>query len=261
MPPVRSSCALPWCTMRRVGDLDLSELAAVRRSRGHDELPYPFAHTRKGAHRADHQPNVSGELSDWVDAYLTAEVWVSCRVHHSDPTSADGRLLAYLSGTTAYLASQRDTEDVVDVSSLASADLGAAVADSIGLTGPGRREQIVIPGYVGYFTAQAATEFDCDDYDHPVRISAGEAPHADVRLVADDDVTALATIESRWQPPRNWGTEWTGNTLACVQIGEDGDYLYTPDFAYAVPVSRQALGNRIGALIARDHFTILDGLG
>jgi hypothetical protein len=40
-----------------------------------------------------------------------------------------------------------------------------------------------------------------------------------------------------------------------VQTDTDGDYIYTPDFSRAVPVSEESLSERIDALIAEDAET------
>jgi hypothetical protein len=71
-------------------------------------------------------------------------------------------------------------------------------------------------------------------------------------VVGDDQVTAIATIQSRWKPPRTWGVDWTKNFIACIQIDGDGDYIYTPDFSHAIPLTEQFLSERIDRLIAED---------
>jgi hypothetical protein len=68
----------------------------------------------------------------------------------------------------------------------------------------------------------------------------------------DESVTALATIQSRWQPPRRWGVDWAKNVIVCIQIDADGDYIYTQDYSHAVPLTEQFLGERIDSLIAED---------
>ena len=147
-------------------------------------------------------------------------------------------------------------------------DLGAAVAGAVGLTEPGSHHRIIVPGYVGYFTDPIAVE-DSDDYSvSSVRVAADQPPAPTHSVVADDEVTAIATIQSRWQPARRWGVDWTKNLIACVRADADGDYIYAPDFSHAVPVTEQSLGERIDRLIAVDitalrhqHGLASDGAG
>jgi hypothetical protein len=49
--------------------------------------------------------------------------------------------------------------------------------------------------------------------------------------------------------------DWTRAVLVCVQTESDGDYVYTPDFSHAVPMSEESLSERIDALIAEDAET------
>lgn len=247
--------------MRSIGDIDLDRLATIRRNRGQDPLPYPFAFTTP---RTDTPPvavgdvdTVNAELHAWIDAFVNAEIWVSARVHHSDPETPGNRLLAYRLGTTGYVALQRDTSDTVEVWTLPANALAASVANAVGLTGPGRRSQIVVPGYVGYFAETTPDEFDDDDGYAAVRVSAA-VPRTDGRLVSDDDVAAITTIESRSQPSRQWGMDWSPGIVVCVTIEDDGDYLYRPDFSYAVPATADSLAARIDASIARDLTRLRD---
>lgn len=246
--------------MHRIGEIDLDGLAAVCRLQGQDGLPYPFGHAHAHVQHDEVAAAVadrfdSGDLSalrDWTDAYIAAEIWVVCRVHDSSADTADRRILAHRAGDAGFLASQRSNDDVVEVSTLSALDLGAAVAGSIELTNPGSRPRIVVPGYVGYFAEATGIDDDIDDaqYSVPVAVNRPTAPaHSGV---ADDDVTAIATIQSRWQPARRWGVDWATNVVACIHIEADGDYVYTPAFSHAVPVTEHSLGERIDRLIAED---------
>jgi hypothetical protein len=242
-----------------VGDIALADLAAIGRLQGRDGLPYPFAHT--DPHQQHDKPIASvadrldhGDLSafrEWMDAYIGADIWVACRVHHRNPDTRGRRILAYRAGHAGYLASQRSNDDVVEVSELSAVDLGVAIADAAGLTEPGTRPRIVISGYVGYFAHPAATDSG-DDGAYSVRVTAPSFQEADPE-VADEDVTAIAIIQSHWQPPRKWGVDWTKNVVACVQIDAGGDYIYTPDFSHAVPLTERFLSERIDRLIAEDY--------
>jgi hypothetical protein len=250
--------------LRRIGEISLRDLSAIGRIQGREGLPYPFActhphdrHDKRASAVADELEH--GELSvfrDWTDAYVVAEIWVACRVHHSDPDSADRRILAYRAGETGYLGTQRNYKDVVEVSALAALDLGAAIAGSVGLTQPGTRPRIVVPGYVDIFGRGDATGYDSRDDEYSVQVAAERSSQPAHDVVADDQVTAVATVQSRWQPPRRWGVDWTKNYVACIQVEGDGDYIYTPDFSHAVPVTEQLLGGRIDRLIAEDVSTL-----
>jgi hypothetical protein len=70
--------------------------------------------------------------------------------------------------------------------------------------------------------------------------------------VADDQVAAVATIQTRWQPPRSWGVDWTKNFVAWIRVEADGDYIYTSDFSHAVPLTERHLRGLIDRLIAED---------
>jgi hypothetical protein len=242
-----------------VGEINLCDLAAIGRLQGQEGLPYPFGHTHP--HKLHDEPLssvadrlVHGDLRafrEWTGAYIDAEIWVACRVHSVD--SPDRRILAYRAGEAGYLACQRSNDDMVEVSRISAVDLGAAVAASVGLTTPGTQPRIVIPGYVGYFADRAAAEYDDGDDDevYSVRVAVHRSSPTHP-VVADEDVTAIATIQSRWQPPRQWGVDWTKTVIICAQIDSDGDYIYAPDFSHAVPLTEQSLRGRIDGLIAED---------
>jgi hypothetical protein len=255
-----------WCTnvsevvLRRIGEINACDLAAIGRIQGRDGLPYPFGCTHPHhrhdegissvADRLDH-----GELRvfrEWTDAYVAADIWVACRVHQSDPDTEDRRILAYRAGETGYFAAQRNN-NVVEVSALSALELGAAIADSVGLTQPGMRARIVIPGYVEIFGRRAATAYDDrDDEGYSVRVAVHRSSQPAHEMVANDQVTSVATIQSRWQPPRRWGVDWTKNFITFIQIDGDGDYIYTPDYSHAIPLTEQLLSERIDRLIAED---------
>jgi hypothetical protein len=247
--------------LRRVGEISLCDLMAIGRLRGQDGLPYPFGHTHPHKQHGNCISSVAdrldnGDLSafgDWIDAYVAAEIWVACRVHHAGADTPDRRILAYRAGEAGYLASQRSNDDVVEVSGLSALDLGAAIAESVDLTEPGTRPRIIVPGYVGYFAHRAAADNDdSDDHVYSVRVADHRSAQPAHPVVADEEVTAIATIQSRCQPPRTWGVDWTKSFLAFVQINADGDYIYTSDFSHAVPLTEKFLGERIDTLIAED---------
>jgi hypothetical protein len=245
-----------------VGEINLCDLEMIGRLQGQEGLPYPFGHTHPHKQHDERISSVAdrlahGDLSafrEWTEAYIAANIWVACRVHHGTVDRADRRILAYRAGEAGYLACQRGNDDIVEVSRLSVLDLGVAIAASVGLTRPGTQPQVVIPGYVGSFAEREATDYDRggDDEVHSVRVAVRPSSQPTHPRVADDEVTAIATIQSSWQPPRQWGVDWAKNVIVCVQIDADGDYIYTPDFSHAVPLTEQTLGERIDSVIAED---------
>jgi hypothetical protein len=256
-----------WCTnvsgvvLHRVGEINLCDLEMIGRLQGQEGLPYPFGTTHPREQHDERIPSVAerlehGDLSafrEWAETYVAADIWVACRVHHSSADRHGRRILAYRAGEAGYLACQRSNSDIVDVSRLSALDLGAAIAGAVGLTEPGTQPSLVIPGYVGYFGHRAATEYDdSDDEVWPVLVAAHRPPQPVHSVVADENVTAITTIQSRWQPPRHWGVDWTKNVIVYLQIDGDGDYVYRPDFSHAVPLTEHLLSERIDGLIAED---------
>jgi hypothetical protein len=247
--------------LHRVGEIDLCDLEMIGRLQGQDGLPYPLGCTHPREQHDERMSSVAdrldhGDLSafrEWAETYVAADIWVACRVHHGSTDRSGRRILAYRAGNTGYLVSQGGNSHVVEASMLSAVDLGAAIAGAVGLTEPGTQPRIVIPGYVGYFGHRAATPSDdSDDEVWPVLVAAHRSPRPVESVVADENVRAIATIQSRWLPPRRWGVDWTKSVIACLQIDGDGDYVYTPDFSHAVPVTEHILGERINGLIAED---------
>ncbi|MGV9801042.1 hypothetical protein ACWDTP_23640 [Mycobacterium sp. NPDC003449] len=243
--------------MRRVGEIDLSELAAIGRLAGQDGLPYPFAHTRgPGAGAAPAPaPDTDPAFRRWADTYVTADIWLTCRVHHADADVADGRILGFHDADSGYVARQRGFDDVVEIFAVHPGDLGAATAALTGLTRPGTHPRIVVPGYIGYFGGPAGPgepETDDEDDDRGVAVLTPVAPRRDPdhHTVADADVAAVAIFQSRWRPARQWGVDWTEPVLVAIRIDDDGDYRYLPDFNVAVPVDEATLSARIDAMTA-----------
>jgi hypothetical protein len=248
--------------LHRVGEINLCDLEMVGRLQGQEGLPYPFGHTHPHKHHDEPSSSIAdrlahGDLSafrEWTEAYVAADIWVASRVHHSITDHSGRRILAYRAGEAGYLACQRSNDDIVEVSRLSARDLGAAIAGSVGLNEPGTRPHIVIPGYVGYFADRAATEYDVGDDDevYSVRVAVRRSSQPTASVVADEEVTTIVTIQSRWQPPRRWGVDWAKNVVVCIQIDGDGDYIYTPDFSHAVALTEHVLRDRIDSLIAED---------
>jgi hypothetical protein len=190
-------------------------------------------------------------FATWAEAYLRADIWVECRV-----LSADGpatRILAYRAGPSGFLAAQRPDEDVVDVYRLSPHELGAAVAGHVGLTRPGASPRIEVPGHAGYFT-QLAPEISDEEFyaNFSVLRPAMSPARPSSTTVANAAVSALATIQSRCRPARDWGIDWTRKRVAWLRVTNDGDYIYAPDFGHATPATESKLAERIDRLIAAD---------
>lgn len=245
-----------------VGTIDLADLDAICRVRGH-ELPYPFALTNAPAHvgRGSHALSAVSErfhagdlrpFAPWLSAYADADIWVEGRVHHKSDHQPDGRVLACRAGDCGFLASQRPEAGVVDVYEVSAYELGGAVAESVGLTKPGSRTRIVVPQYHDYFTAPVV-DFDDEAYSVSTRLPVAGVPTA---RVPDQDLSAVATVQSHSLPARSWGVDWGGKFLVWVRIADDGDYLYVPDFSHAEPLSKAKLIERIDSLIAEDVMRI-----
>lgn len=242
--------------MNRVGSIDLVDLVGICELQGREGLPYPFWRTQAESSVQDASSLADrftdGDLRvfrEWAQAYVHADIWVECRVNYSseDP---DMRILAYRAGQSGFFASQRPGEDVVDVFTLSPYELGAAIAGSVGLTTPGADTQIVIPGYLEKFMGRVD---DADDGDYEVEVSRPVSrPRRLGSVVQGADVTVMATVQSRCQPAREWGVNWGQKVVVWVQINDDGDYIYSPDFSHAIPVTAQNLSKRIDQLIAKD---------
>src|SRR5437588_866210 len=46
-------------------------------------------------------------------------------------------------------------------------------------------------------------------------------------------VTAFGTVQSHWRPTRRWGVDPGSKQAIWLQVEDDGDYLYQPDFKEA----------------------------
>jgi hypothetical protein len=241
---------------RLVGSIGLADFAALCDLQGYERLPYPFAHTApvpqggpSGAGTQEIAERFSnGDLrvfAPWIEAFPRADIWVECRVHHRSGL-ADTRLLAHRADESGFVATQRTTEDVVDVYAVSAYDLGPAIAGSVGLTKPGRRPEIVIPRCVNYFAVAGV-----DSADDCVAVRVPVAGPTRVR-VRDSQVAALATVQSRHQPARSWGVDWAETFLVWVRVDDDGDYIYDAAFRHAEPMSERRLSERIEGLIAAD---------
>lgn len=252
---------------RHIGRITTTDLSALCTAHGLDGLPYPFAPTppndlthRDSAGTATEtaQQSDNGALRDWIQDYLSADIWVTSRTHHSEPDTPDHRILAHRAGDIGYLAIQ-SADDSIEIHTLNAHDLGPAVAHQVRLTQPGQHRQVVVNRYIDYFTQPAANRFDdldcdLDDPAFTVSVQVRTTPPQQQRhpTISDDDITAVTTIQSRWQPARTWGTDWSQTAIVLITATDDGDYVYTADYTHATPTDHQTLTARINQLITED---------
>lgn len=242
--------------LRRVGRIDLIDLQAITDSLGRDFLPHPFVVLKPSRFPSQQEYSsyveaiperlAQGDLRDlkqWITSYVEADIRVECVV--SIVGSPRGRLLAHRQGQLGFVAAQDSADHVVDVYAVPPFDLGPAVAGSLALSQPGMHSKIVIPGLV----RETATARVNDGLQPPVLQRDGwRGPLS----VPRSQVARYTRVQSRYLPARDWGFDRTKNTVACVTIKDDGDYIYAPKFEYLTPMTRQSLADRIDDLIAED---------
>jgi len=262
--------------LSRIGAVDLADLAAICLSQGRDGLPFPlFAtplRTTEAAGFSAPDGIATGDMGaiwKWADAWTRADIWLECRVGHTDRTIADTRIVACRTGELGYLGIQRPEEPIVDAYTLSAYELGSAVAHSVGLTKPGKRSQITVPGYDGRIPGSSrplpgsADAHDEDDahYSKSVLSSGRVARRSSTAAIVDADVTATGVVQSRCKPARSWGIDWTAALVTWVQIADDGDYLYTREQTHATPAGPDDLSARIDRLIAADIAALRNARG
>lgn len=246
--------AVKTVALNRVGSIDLLDLKVISESQGRDGLPFPLARTRPGQF-TEHDAYAAytrtvpdrfahgdlGVFRKWFSAFVNADIRVECRVQHFGDAARVARILAHRSGQAGFLAVQQSNHDVVDVFTVSPYDLGGAIAGTVELTKPGIHSQIVIPEYIPQ---------SLRDEPRPVggRRTKGSSPVE----VSSRKVAVYATVQSHWQSARNWGLDPAKDTAVWVRITDDGDYLYTPDYRYATPLTRPGLSERVDRLIAGD---------
>lgn len=257
-------------SLERVGSIEMGELAAIYELRGYDFLPYPFLRSQpletSGASGSVAERFNDGDLRvfrEWIVSYARADIWVECRVvDYGCPGTPGIGLLGHRLGESGFFAAERADHDpgrdIVDVFTLSPYQLGAAVAASVGLTQPGMHPRIDIPGYAKRLGVSAETGGrDGGDDDDAYAVMVSDARWSlpvkpSTFEVSDADVTAMAVIQSRCQPVQSWGPAMDRKLIAWVRVREDGEYIYTPDFANATPVTPEILHKRIDGLIAED---------
>ncbi|MGE2817432.1 ESX secretion-associated protein EspG [Mycobacterium heidelbergense] len=243
--------------LQMVGSISLLDLDIISKSYGRDFLPYPFMFTQPTRFTWEHEyveyaQSVPerfnhGDLAMFqqcAGAYAYADIRVECQVQYIPADTPNVRVVACRLDQTGFLAKQKPDDDVIDVYELSPYLLGPAVAGAAELDKPGRHSGIVIPEYAGSCDNSAASEDVTLQETLEGEPSAASVPRA--------QVTAFATVQSHWRPTRRWGLDRAKNYGVWVRIKDDGEYLYTPDFSVARPVTPSALAERIDRLISED---------
>ncbi|RUP02154.1 MAG: hypothetical protein EKK34_25430 [Mycobacterium sp.] len=254
-------------SLKRVGSVALNDLIGMCAESG-DGVPYPLWRTEREPYWGElEQATVPftarmdadfRHLRQWAETYKEADIWVECRLKPFAPAIPPVRLVAHRAGEAGFVAVQRPTAEVVDVYSLSPLDIGAAIAGLTGLTQPGRRSAICIPGFLENFCDNDADRGPVgnseDELDGDVNVNVRDRPNVPgTTTISDfDDVTLMATVQSRAEPSAVRGVDWARGVVVLVRITGDGDYVYTPDRSRAVPVTAQSLRARIDDLIAAD---------
>jgi hypothetical protein len=242
--------------LRQVGSIDLLDLDIISRFYGRDFLPFPFMLTRPSRFATQHElDDYARPVPDrfnhgdlrifrrWAASYAYADVRVECHVQYIPAETPSVRVVGSRVGELGYIAKQRPDDDVIDVYELSPYALGRAVADSVVVTKPGSRSEIVIPEWGPRSeNAYAAKDFSL----HPV----ADTPSA--TEIRPAEVTAYGTVQSHWRPTRRWGFDRRKNAVVWVRIKDDGEYIYTTDFGKAVPMTLRTLTERTDRLIAED---------
>jgi hypothetical protein len=252
--------------LRLVGSIDLIDLDILSTFHGRDFLPYPFMLTRPSRFSTqlefdDYARLVpdrfrNGDLRIFqrsCASYLYFDIRVECHVQYIPPHTASVRAVACRVGDAGFLAKQRAEEDVIDVYELSPYDLGPAIADTVVLTTPGRRSEIVIPEYVEKYAPRSQSAYAAEGL--TVRSMAAATTATEVRRA---DVTAFARVQSHWRPTRRWGFDRGKEAVIWVRIKDDGEYIYSSDFTSARPMDRRTLADRTDRLIAEDVKSLRD---
>ena len=241
----------------QIGSIELTDLDIISRSAGRDFLPYPFMLTRPSRFSSENEyleyatsvPDRFnyGDLRTfrrWAVSYVYSEIRVECHVQYIPADTPSVRMVANRVGELGYLARQREVpdEDIVDVYEVSPYDLGRVIAESAGLTRPGSQPAIVIPEYVA----------PADNSDAAEDFRVLDTIDTTIAHVRRADVTAFATVQSHWRPTRRWGLDPGKKAVVWVRIRDDGEYIYSPDFRRARPLTETILAERIDKLIAGD---------
>ena len=239
--------------LKRVGRIELRTVNAISEFYGRDFIPYPFmvrdpVHSALNADDADSAPDRfnHGDLrifKQWFTTYMSADIRVECNVQYLGADTPSVRIMGHRSGEFGFLATQH-VDDTVEVFALSPYQVGAAVAGSVKPTKPGKHSKIIIPEYIPRRSRPV------DDPGTPFSVPIITSTAA--VKVPESDVTVYATVQSHWQPARNWGIDRTKDTVVWVRVDDDGDYIYVPDYSHAKPMTVRDLRDGIDRLIGQD---------
>lgn len=271
----------PWLpeTVARelVGTVAVVDLESACELFGRDTLPYPLGRSRPVGSvwlaTRDVRP-IDERLDDgdlrgvraWVEAFVRCDVGVECRVRYPDEAAPDLRLHAVRSGDQGFVAVQgrdRDGVDVIDIYAVSPARLAVAVAETAGLHRAGAHPRIAVTAGGDRGLDDAGEDADVDDggeygnLDFLVSHAAPAVPGVD-----RGDITATGTVQTRYDPARQWGTDPERRVLEWIHVRDDGDYLFEPDDAvYAEPLDTETLTAYIAGFIADDLAVARDRAG
>jgi hypothetical protein len=241
---------------KQVGALDVLDLDVICEFHGQRFLPYPFGYTKPSRFASADDASAYtttvpdrlnyGDLAvfgEFVQAYTDADISVECRVQYIPADKPSVRVMACRAGHFGFIATQRPDADVIDVSSVSPYELGAAICDAVSFTDPGQHRRIVIPEYVPRPRHGSHTE--------DIVVRDWETSRSETSIPARD-VTAYAMVQSHWRPAQRWGMDRGKRAVVWVRTAGDGDYVYTPDYSYARPMTKDGLNEQIDRLIADD---------
>jgi hypothetical protein len=252
-----------------VGTVAVVDLESACELFGRDTLPYPLGRSRPVGSvwlaTRDVRP-IDERLDDgdlrgvraWVEAFVRSDVSVECRVKYPDEDAPDLRLHAVRSGEQAFVAVQgrdRDGVDVIDIYAISPARLGVAVAETVGLHRPGAHPRIAVTA-----GGDAHRDHDGDDGDEYGTLDF-LVSHAAPAVTGVDrgDVMATGTVQTRYEPARQWGTDPERRILEWIHVRDDGDYLFEPDDAvHAEPLDTETLTAYLDGFIADDLAVLRD---
>jgi hypothetical protein len=240
--------------MNLVGSISIVDLTVVSRYFGRDFIPFPFMQTREAGMSPvafeEYERGVidrfdNGDLRairNWAGTYVRSDIRVEAHVQFIPADTTSVRVVAHRMGDSGYFARQT-VADVVEIFSLSPYDLGGAVAEAMETAKPGSQPAIVIPEYQPRKPVVAE--------DAGVSVTSREESSGAAKILRSD-LVAVATVQSHWRPTRKWGVDRAKAAVVWVRPANDGDYIYSPEFSAAHPMSKAQLAQRIDRLIADD---------
>jgi hypothetical protein len=149
-------------------------------------------------------------------AYVEADIRAECHRQYVPPDTRSVRVVTCRTAELGFLAARRPDADVVDVSTVSPYELGAAVADDVALTRPGRHARIVV--------SQCAPPRRAE-FDEGFTVRHRASWSAEIVIVASE-VSVCATVQSPWRPTRRWGVDRGRRVLVWVRVHDGGEYIY-----------------------------------